>query len=140
MEDIMRNSIRLGLLGIVALILAGTGCSSTAQHTAKTTNDELKPFMALKVGDEVYVCNCGEKCPCHTMSKNPGQCSCGVDLVKAKVTRVDEGSAMVMINGKERSFKTVGKYACACGPACPCNTISQNPGKCTCGMEMKAVN
>ena len=32
------------------------------------------------------------------------------------------------------------KYACACGPTCPCETISQNPGQCTCKKDMKAVN
>ena len=36
-----------------------------------------KGTMELKVGDEVYACNCGEKCPCNTMSRNPGNCTCG---------------------------------------------------------------
>ena len=100
-----------------------------------------KSRMDLKVGDEVYVCNCGEACPCNTMSNNPGQCTCGKDLIKAEAVKVGEGTVDFMAEGweKARAFKTVGKYSCACGPACPCNTISQNPGKCTCGVEMKAV-
>lgn len=98
--------------------------------------------MNLKVGDEVYACNCGEKCECNTMSKNPGKCTCGKEMVKAKVTKVEEGKAYLMAEGweKERVFKTTGKYTCACGKDCKCDTISQNPGKCTCGTEMKKVN
>ncbi len=99
-----------------------------------------KGKIDLKVGDEIYACNCGEGCQCNTMSKNPGKCTCGKDMVKAKVTKVEEGKAYLMAEGwkKERVFKTTGKYACDC-PDCKCNTISQNPGKCPCGVEMKKV-
>jgi len=95
----------------------------------------------LKAGDELYVCNCGETCPCDSMSNNPGKCTCGKDMVKAKVTKVEAGTAFSKAEGwaKEKAFKTVGKYTCACPPACKCDTISQNPGKCTCGVEMKKI-
>jgi hypothetical protein len=95
--------------------------------------------MMLKAGDEIYVCNCPPGCPCDGMSRNPGKCTCGTDMVKAKVTKVETGKANFMASGwdKERTYKTVGKYACNCPPGCKCNTISQNPGKCTCGAEMK---
>ena len=97
--------------------------------------------MELKVGDEVYACNCGESCPCMTMSKAAGKCTCGNEMVKARVMKVEEGQVMLKADSweKERPFKTTGKYACACGPDCKCDTISQNPGKCTCGAEMKKV-
>lgn len=100
-----------------------------------------KSKLELKVGDEIYACNCGEKCPCNTMSTNAGNCTCGKPMVKAKVTKVEEGKAMLTAAGweKERSFITVGKYMCACGEDCKCDTISQAPGKCTCGKEMKKV-
>ncbi len=100
-----------------------------------------KGKLDLKVGDEMYVCNCGEKCPCLTISKNEGKCTCGKDMVKAKVTKVEQGKAMFKAEGweKERPFKTVGKYMCACGPDCKCDTISQTPGNCTCGKKMKKV-
>jgi hypothetical protein len=99
-----------------------------------------KGKMDLKVGDQIYACNCGEECLCNTMSRNPGKCTCGKDMVKAKVTKVEEGKAYLMAEGwkKERVFKTTGKYACGC-PNCKCDTISQKPGKCTCGKEMKKV-
>ncbi len=95
--------------------------------------------MSLKVGDEVYVCNCGEKCPCDTMARKEGKCTCGADMVKGKVTKVEKDKAMVMVGGKERAFSTTGKYTCACGPGCDCDMISQNPGKCVCGADLKPV-
>jgi hypothetical protein len=95
--------------------------------------------IELKVGDEVYACACGEGCDCDTISRKPGKCSCGTDLVKAKVTKVEAGKAYLKADGwpKERAFKTEGKYICACGPECNCDTISQKPGKCACGADLK---
>ncbi len=100
-----------------------------------------KGALDLKVGDERYVCNCGEKCPCNTISSNEGKCTCGSDMVKATVTKVEKGKATFKAAGwdKERTFKTIGKYACNCSPDCKCGTISQNPGKCTCGSKMKKI-
>lgn len=96
--------------------------------------------MDLKVGDEVYACNC-KGCPCEMMSKMPGKCTCGKDMVKAKVMKVEPGQVMLKAVSwdAERPFKTTGKYACNCGPKCKCNSISQAPGKCPCGTEMKKV-
>jgi len=96
-----------------------------------------KTRMEVKVGDELYVCACGEACPCDTMSRNAGQCSCGKDMVKTKVTKVEKGKITVASRGKP--FISVGKYACDCGPDCKCDTISQNPGNCTCGKKMVEV-
>ena len=31
------------------------------------------------------------------------------------------------------------RYVCSCSPGCKCDTISQNPGKCTCGSDMKKL-
>jgi hypothetical protein len=96
--------------------------------------------MQLKVGDEVYACPCGVGCKCDTLSKaTGGKCSCGNDMVKAKVIKVEPGVATLMADGwsEARLFKTEGKYICACGKDCKCDTISQNPGKCTCGADLK---
>src|SRR4030067_490548 len=102
MEKVFRIAFVLGL-NMVFAVRAFAGSKGT---------------IDLKVGDEVYACNCGEKCPCNTMSKNPGNCTCGTPMVKAKVTKVEEGKAYLKAEGweKERVFKTVGKYACDCGP------------------------
>jgi hypothetical protein len=96
-----------------------------------------KTKMKVKVGDELYVCACGEGCPCDTMSRNAGQCTCGKDLAKTKVTKVEKGKITVESRGKP--FISAGKYACDCGPDCKCDTISQNSGNCTCGKKMVEV-
>ncbi len=98
------------------------------------------PKPVFKGGEEVYACNCGEGC-CDEISRKPGQCVCGKDMVKAKVVAVEEGKVKLQAEGwdKPRTFNTVAKYACACGPTCNCDTISQKPGKCPCGTEMKEV-
>jgi len=98
-----------------------------------------KSKMALKVGDEIFACNCGPTCPCQTLSRKEGTCACGQPLAKAKVKSVGEGTAVLTIGDKEQTFKTVGKYMCACGPECKCDTISQSPGKCACGVDMIEV-
>ena len=96
-----------------------------------------KTRMTAKVGDELYVCACGERCPCDTMSRNAGQCSCGKDMVKTKVTKVEKGK--ITVESRKKPFVSKGKYACDCGPDCKCDTISQNPGNCTCGKKMMEV-
>ncbi|MDA8082351.1 MAG: hypothetical protein M0024_01690 [Nitrospiraceae bacterium] len=123
----MRKTVLLAVIVLFCAALAFAASSSK---------------MDLKAGDKVYACNCGEKCPCQTMSRNPGKCTCGNEMVKAEVMKVEGETAMLKAESweKERPFRTVGKYACACGPECKCNTISQNPGKCTCGTEMKKVD
>ncbi len=59
------------------------------------------------------------------------------DLVKAKVTKVEKGK--ITVESRKKPFMSVGKYACDCGPDCKCDTISQNPGNCTCGKKMVEV-
>ena len=93
--------------------------------------------MEAKVGDELYVCACGDGCPCDTMSRNAGQCSCGKDMVKTKVTKIEKGE--ITVEARKKPFVSKGKYACDCGPDCKCGTISQNPGNCTCGKKMTEV-
>ncbi|AJE03879.1 hypothetical protein [Geobacter pickeringii] len=91
---------------------------------------------AIKAGDEIYVCNCGEKCPCGEIAKKAGRCTCGKDMVKARVTGVEKGKVVVTLDGREREFKTVGKYACGCA-GCGCGSTAQSAGKCACGKPMK---
>jgi len=95
--------------------------------------------VTFKKGDEVYVCGCGEGCPCMTMSKKEGKCGCGKDLVKTTIDKVKGGKAYVKVDGKTQAFKLSAKYACACGAGCACDTISQKPGECGCGKPLKAV-
>lgn len=125
----MKSGLIWGLALVLTLAFSGAALAETGK-------------MDLKVGDTVYACNCGADCPCNTMAKKPGKCVCGTEMVAAKVTKVEEGKAFLQAQGWEKPlvFKTVGGYACACSPTCDCNTISQKPGKCVCGTEMKKVN
>ena len=115
---------------LIILTLVFTMALATLALAAKTK-------MVAKVGDELYVCGCGESCPCDTMSRNPGKCTCDKDLVKTKVTKVEKG--MITVESRKKPFISKGKYACACGPECKCDTISQNPGNCSCGKKMMEV-
>jgi hypothetical protein len=124
----MKKGLIVGLTLVFALALISIGFA------------EIKGGrIDLKVGDEVYVCGCGEGCPCLTISRSPGKCTCDKDLVKTKVTKIEGDKAYVEVKGKESAFPMVGKYACPCGPGCKCDTISQNPGKCACGKDLKKV-
>ena len=122
---------RLYICVLAALLVAGAAAIGSAEG--------IRGAYEFKEGSEGYFCQC-DGCACDTISNNPGKCTCGVDLAKGRVKSVsDDGSATVDLNGKEKVFKSRGKYVCACPPACTCNTISQNPGNCTCGKAMKEV-
>ena len=95
--------------------------------------------LEVKAGDEIYVCGCGKGCDCYTVSKKEGKCACGSNLAKVKVDKVEKGKAFFKQDGKEASTPLAGKYSCACGAQCDCQTISQKPGKCGCGKEMTKV-
>ena len=96
-----------------------------------------KTRMTAKVGDELYVCACGDDCKCDSLSRNAGKCTCGKDLVKAKVTKVEKGK--LTFDSRKRPFESIGKFACDCGPDCKCDTIGQSAGNCTCGKKMVEV-
>jgi len=120
----MRKTCLLGC----AILLLGLSTLSLA---------DAKRQLDVKVGDEIYVCNMGEACPCDTMAMKPGNCKCGKELIKTKVIKIEGDTIFVESRGK--GFKGTGKYACACGEACNCGTIAQKPGNCVCGLEMKEV-
>jgi hypothetical protein len=125
----MKRSLCIVIITLLSLMMVGVAVAATPGK------------MDLKVGEEVYVCNCGPTCPCHSMSMKEGNCTCDNKMVKAKVTKVETDVAYVQAAGweKPRAFTTQGKYMCACGPSCNCNMISQKPGKCVCGENLKPV-
>ncbi len=98
-----------------------------------------KGLPVFKAGETVYVCGCGAGCDCQTISRNDGKCSCDKPLVKTTVIKIEKGKLLAAVNGAEQAFSTKAKYACGCGEGCNCGTISQKPGKCTCGKKMKKV-
>ncbi len=124
------------------LSLSVISALTIAMALASLSLAATKGRVDLKVGDELYVCNCGEACPCQTMARHEGKCTCSHDaMVKATITKVEGDVAYFKAEGwdKERPFKTVGKYVCACGPECKCDAISQTAGKCPCGTKMQKV-
>ena len=109
----------------VSLVLAAKGPTGT---------------FDAKVGDTIYVCGCGEGCTCGSLGKKPGTCSCGRDLVKTTVTRIEKGRVYYTVDGKELSAPMQGRYVCGCGAGCDCGAISQKAGgKCGCGKPMVKV-
>ena len=94
------------------------------------------------------------------MSKSPGTCSCGEELVWAHVVKVEEDVALLCtctegcscsIDSadpskcgcgaplRRMSMKGTGLYFCNCGGSCTCNYLSATPGTCACGMELKTA-
>ena len=98
-----------------------------------------KAKFEAKAGDVIYVCGCGDGCDCGSLAKKEGQCSCGKDLIKTSVTKIEKGLVYYKLDGKELSAPQTGKYACGCGDGCNCGSISQKPGKCGCGKDMVKV-
>jgi hypothetical protein len=93
-----------------------------------------------KAGDAIYVCGCGDGCDCGSLALKEGSCSCGKELVKTTVTKVDKSKVYYELDGKEMSAPIQGKYACGCGDGCNCGAISQKPGKCGCDKDMVKVS
>ena len=115
---------------VISLIFAATAGMALAQSASEG---------AVKAGASIYACGCGEGCACGTMSNKAGKCGCGKQLVQTTVTKVAEGKAFYMMNGKEMTAPTAGKYVCACGEACKCGTVSQKAGTCGCGKKLSKV-
>lgn len=111
--------------------------------------------------DVLYTCACGDGCSCNSMSKEPGNCSCGKPLAWGHVLKVegDEAILCTCAEGckckidpndpnkcgcgepvKRVSLKGTGLYFCNCGGSCSCNTLSAAPGACGCGMQLKQSN
>ena len=109
-------------------------CAMLAMTAAYAAPAEIK----AKAGDNIYICGCGKKCGCESVSVKEGKCNCGHDLKKVTLTKVEGKRGFYESEGKQMTAKLSGKYSCACGADC-CQMISQKPGKCTCGKELAKV-
>lgn len=77
---------------------------------------DMAPMHLLGVKDgNAYLCTCGAECKCK-MPAEGMKCGCGKDIVKVSLK---------------------GKYVCSGNEQCP--TISERPGKCACGKDLKLV-
>jgi len=127
-------------------------CSVLLVSCASTTSGS----KAAKAG-ALYVCGCGPDCKCTTVAVKPGKRHCGKDLVAVHPLKVEDDSVLACSCGadckctldasdptkcgcgkpvRKVSLKGSGLYYCACGGGC-CVTISDKPGKCKCGMDLK---
>jgi hypothetical protein len=99
----MGNRFRALMVGCVCTLgLAGAARAADEAAAAKAGAP-----AEVKKGDTVHVCGCGAGCHCGTIQVGPGKCSCGKDLVKATVTKVEGGMVHVDRGGKtgETVFK-----------------------------------
>jgi hypothetical protein len=86
----MGNLFRALMMGSVLAAGLG-GVAGAADESAAKAGAPA----ALKKGDTVHVCGCGAGCHCGSIQTGPGKCSCGKDLVKATVTKVEGGMVHV---------------------------------------------
>ena len=151
----MGNSRALSVIACVVLLAA---CGGGSMETAEQVEAVEETGAAATVRhDVVYVCNCGPECTCGSVAVKPGTCSCGEDLVRAHLVKVEGNEGLLCtceegctceINsedpskcgcGKELrrvSFEGTGVYFCNCGGSCTCNYVADAPGNCGCGMKL----
>ena len=109
--------------------------------------------------DVLYTCDCGPQCKCNSMSTKPGDCKCGKPMKWGHVIKTEGNDAILCMCAegckcsgldpkdpskcacgnpvKRVSLKGTGIYFCNCGGSCTCNTVSDTPGTCKCGMDLK---
>ena len=139
----------LNVLFLVILLVL-TGCAAT--QTTGTQADRQ---------DVLYTCDCGPQCDCNSMSTQPGNCACGKPMKWGHVLKVEgneailcqcaEGCSCAGLDPNDPSkckcgnpikrvnMEGTGTYFCNCGGSCACNTLSESPGTCKCGMNLKKV-
>lgn len=145
----MKNFLKLFLFGFVLVLVAGcAGMTTTATDEART--------------DVLYTCDCGPQCKCNSMSTQPGDCKCGKPMKWGHVLKIEGNEAILCmcaegckcsgLNEKDPtkcpcggdikrvSLVGTGIYFCNCGGSCFCNTVSEKPGECKCGMMLKKVD
>ena len=101
-----------------AACYACTMCKEMALQPGKCPKcgADMAAMHVLAVKDDTaFLCACGADCKC-TMPAEGMKCSCGKDITKVSLK---------------------GKYICSGGGMCP--TISDKPGKCPCGKDLKMV-
>jgi len=142
------------------------GCQKMMMNQGKPCCANLETGMGAAAqtdvrADVLYTCACGDGCHCNSMSKEPGNCSCGKPMVWGHVVKVEGDEALLCSCAqgckcsidpddpskcgcgkpvKRVSLKGTGMNFCNCGGSCTCNTVSDTPGNCGCGMKLKQSN
>jgi len=147
------NTLRLLVILVFFLLLAG--CVQKQMADTRADGEQARQ-------DVLYTCDCGPQCNCHSMSTKPGNCACGKPLKWGHVLKVEGNQALLCrctegwrcadLDQSDPSKCTCGSpvkrvnlagtgiYFCNCGGSCYCNTVSDKPGKCRCGMNLKKVD
>jgi hypothetical protein len=149
------------LLVMLALTVA-LGCGGSATETPAPAEEAVEQVAAEEPAvearhDLIYICGCGPECECGAVSKDPGTCDCGSELVQTHMLMVDGNAASLCTCGgdctceldaedptkcgcdkpiKQVSLEGKGLYYCNCGGSCKCNFVASEPGTCSCGMEL----
>ncbi len=140
---------KLFLLAAILALVAGCAAMQKGEEQAERH-------------DVLYFCDCGPQCNCNTVSTKPGKCACGMKMKWGHVIRVEGNEAIVCqckegcrcegLDPKDPTKCTCGTpvkrinlagtgiYFCNCGGSCSCNTVSDKPGDCKCGMKLKKVD
>jgi hypothetical protein len=147
---------------LVFLVFAfGPGLAAAADHMNAGAPPHEKGKASAR-SDVLYTCNCGAECKCNSASTKPGNCKCGKPMAWGHVIRIEGDQAVLCMCGegcqckgldpkdstkcncgtpvKKVSLKGTGVYFCNCGGSCECNNVSDKPGKCNCGMDLKRVD
>lgn len=112
--------------------------------------------------DVLYTCNCGPQCNSSSVSTKQEDCKCGRPMQWGHVIKTEGNDAILCLCAegckcsgldpkdpskcacgnpvKRVSLKGTGIYFCNCGGSCTCNTVSDKPGRCKCGMDLKKVD
>lgn len=150
----MKRMYHLLICICITMLCAGNVLATSAQpaDTAHNQKDSERH-------DVLYSCACDDNCNCGSVSTKPGKCKCGVDMKWGHVLKIESDDAILCQCGegckcggldakdptkcvcgnpvKRVSLAGTGIYFCNCGSSCYCNTVSDKPGKCRCGMELK---
>jgi len=141
------------VLAAVALVLGACCHHRPSRHGAQGMGG------APAGGSAIYWCNCGPDCKCNAVATKPGKCSCGKELAGGHVIWTEGNTALACACGtscpascaldpndrtkcscgtpvKRLNLQGTGIHFCNCGGSCGCNTVSDKPGPCKCGMQL----
>lgn len=154
----MKTEMLVFVVGCAAVMMGCGGGSGPAPIVEEVEVIEVAETVAPERHDVVYVCNCGDECACGTVAVEPGTCSCGTELKRAHLVKVEgnegllctcDGDCTCTIDPEDAtkcscgtgvrrvSFEGTGLHFCNCGGgSCTCNHVTAAPGRCACGMEL----
>jgi hypothetical protein len=97
------------LFPVIAIMALALGCGGAATETPAPAEEvvEQAPVAEQVVearNDLIYTCGCGPECECGEVSKEPGTCGCGSEMVQTH---------MLMVDGNVATL-------CSCGGDCTC--------------------